>query len=253
MRPKLTHIRDINALDGQWPIHMKRYSDLAELDQAYRACGIEEVWISAVEAVLAPDPVLAEQPLLKQLESFSRFYPVKTLNPKLPGRIHQALKEAKVSDRVPVAYKVFPNYHGYSADGPEIEAAAEVAIVARRPLLIQIRLNDERNQPEALQVGPTNTAAIARLARRHPELSIIALSAFANELPTLLDGGPNLFADIALVDSDDPLTTACQSFEAKRLCFGSMAGLAYPEAAVLKLQWTDTPEAIVAGIAERHP
>lgn len=246
-------IRDINALGGHWPIQIQRYSSLAELDRAYECCGIDEVWVSAVEAVLAPDPVLAEQPLFRELDPFPRFHWVKTLNPGLPGRIHEALQEAEQSDPLPVAYKVFPNYHGYSADGPEMIAAAEVASAAQRPLLVQIRLNDERNQPEVLEVPPTDVAAVARLSHRFPELPIIALSAFAYELPALLDGGPRLFADIALVDSDDPVTTACQCFEPTRLCFGSMAGLTYPEAAVLKLQWTDTSEEIASAIAGRRP
>jgi len=244
-------IRDFNALAGRWPIQLPRYNDLAALDAAYAACGVDEVWISAVEAVLGPDPVLAERALFGEVENFPRFRPVQTLNPKMPGRLRQALAEAGKpgSGGRPVAYKVFPNYHGYAVESPEMEAAAEVAAAAKCPLLVQIRLNDERNQPKVLQVGPTKAADLARFARRHAGVTIVALSASTAELSALREGGPNLFADIALVDCDDPLAEAGRRFQAERLCFGSMAGLAYPEAAVLKLRWTDVPAETAAAIS----
>lgn len=245
-------IIDVNALFGHWPIQRRRYHTLAELDAAYERCQIDEVWLSAAESILAPDPMEHDLQLFRSLRGHPRFRPVLTLRPTLRYRTEKLLVEAEsgIDGMRPVACKVFPNYHSYPVNGPEMETAALVAKAFRCPLLVQIQLNDIRSQPPVMEVAPVDVTALAEFARKHPELNIIALSVTSGELKNLKSGGPHLHADMAFLDGKDALTGADEIVGAERLCFGSMAGLAYPEAALLKLFWTDLGAETIRRIAE---
>lgn len=233
-------ITDVNALFGPWPIQRTLYPDLGTLDAAYAECGIDEVWLSATESILAPDPRDHDRRLFSQMAAFPRFRPVLTLRPTLTEATRSLLEAArdKALAPPPVALKLFPSYHSYPLDGPEMEAAVNVARCLDRPLLVQIRVNDERNQPPVLQVPPVDAEALAACSRNYPDVTFIALSATSSELDTLCGGSSRLYADSAFLDGADALLDADERIGSDRLCNGSMAGLSYPHAATLKLCWS---------------
>ncbi len=226
-------IIDINAGAGFWPAQHFSAQNLGELDTLYKATGIEEVWISAVESILFPEPDTFDFQLFAQLPDFPRFRPVKTVNPILANWQRSCMKS--LSGFPVAALKLIPNYHGYSLTSDRV---AEICCFAREkmlPLLMQMRVNDERNQPSYMEVRGVPAAEVAELSNRYPENRIYALSAYLHELEALAKGSQNLFVDLSFLDAADTIAAAAERIPVDRIVFGSNAPFMHIQAAALKL------------------
>lgn len=226
---------DVNAAWGFWPIQHFSIKTLTELDEAYKDAGVEEVWLSAVESILYPEPDTYDDALFEQIRSLRRFRPVKTVNPLL-ANWKKSLEAFRARHPV-VAIKLFPNYHGYSLDLPQVTEVAQYAAQHNLPLLIQVRVNDERNQPICMQVDGVSVQAIVELSLRVSDCRIIALNTYRGELPTLAAGSSNLTAEPGFWDGIGVMDFAVQTLGSERLMWGTGAPFLHIQAAVLKLEY----------------
>jgi len=195
--------------------------------------GIQQAWISASESILFPDPDIPDERLFSAFAPHPSVIPVKTLNPVL-GNWRESL-ELAVSGWGARLVKVYPNYHRYSLiDGPMGELATTLA--ARRiPLLIQMRVEDERNQYPLMKVSGVPAHEVATLAAIHPRLSIVVLSAYLSEIAVMTAGHNNVHADISFADSRDTLGHLLAATPPDNLLFGSHTPFLYTRSAVMKL------------------
>jgi len=235
---------DVNTGWGFWPLQKFAYQKIEEMAGALSAVGVEESWVSAIESIAYPETECFDRKLAEAIRGHSLFRFVKTVNPLFPNWKGEValMTEAFGS---PIALKVYPNYHDYNIG--DLGVVAEFALENNLPLLIQVRVNDERNQPTFMQVKATPSAEIAALSRAFPELRIIALCAYTNELSTLASGSDNLFVEPSFFDSYDPLMFAAEKIEPSRLVFGSHAPFLYPMASALKLRMTELKSAAAIG------
>lgn len=243
-------IIDVNAAFGFWPIQRIPFTDLAALDAVYERLGIGEVWLSAVESILYPEPATFDQALFARMEAFPRFRPVLTVNP-LMANWEAELRDAQREHPL-AAIRLFPSYHGCAPDHPEAVRLAAVAGELGLPMLVQMRVNDERNQPVCMQVAGAKATAIAALSLAVPETTIIALSSYYGELADLAKGSHRLLAELSFLDGASPILWAQEAFPAERLVFGSLAPWLYPDAALMKLRHHDNPPSLQEGVASGH-
>ncbi len=239
-------IIDVNAGFGFWPIQRFTFGTLSALDGEYERLGVEEVWLSAVESILYPEPETYDERLISAASSYPRFRVVKTLNPLLAN--WEARLRAAHSSGVLRAVKLFPNYHSAPLALPAVKNVCTVAAELRLPVLIQMRVNDERNQPACLQMSAVPAGEIATLAQEAPETLFIALAPYHGDLKTLSTGGANLLADLSFVDYSNAVGAATRFFPEERLVFGSHAPWLLPQAAVMKLQHPEIPPALAAKV-----
>ncbi len=239
---------DVNAAAGFWPTQHFSFRTVEALDAALARAGIATAWVSAVESILYPFPEWHDHRLFEALGNFPRLRPVRTVNPLLANWEASCRKDLA---RTPLAaLKLFPGYHGYSLGEPAVAELCQFAGEAGLPLLVALRVNDERNQPTCMQVAPVPATELAALSRAHPQTRFIALCAMGRELPTLAEGGPNLLSDISFLDGADTLARAAAAFPAERLVFGSHAPFLIPHAAKLKVgPLSSLPEATRQAIA----
>lgn len=229
---------DINAAYGFWPIQRSPYTSLAHLDAVLARNGVEEAWVSAVESILFPEPDTYDFALFEQLEAFPRLRGAKTVNPLLANwraGCQKALERHSIK-----ALKLFLNYHDCTLNHPEVAQVCDFAAQHDLPVLISLRLNDERNQPACLQVAPVDVHAISELALAMPQTTFIVLCALMHELAPLAEL-TNVMADIAFLDDEDPLVTAAALFPPSRLVYGSHAPFMYPESATFKIDYSQLP------------
>lgn len=243
-------IIDVNAGAGFWPIQHFTITDLETLDTAYEAEGIDEVWISAVESILFPEPDTHDFRLFEKLISYRRFRPVKTLNLNLANWRKSC--DLAIGSFPIAAFKLFPNYHDFALDSTPVGEACAYAAECSVPVLLQMRVNDERNQPSFLEVGGVSPYDIAALSQRHPKTRFIALCPYIYELDALSHGGSNLMADIAFLDFAETLTTSTEWMPADRLVFGSHAPFLHIKSSVLKVERSALPEADRLGVASHN-
>lgn len=243
-------IIDVNVAFGFWPIQRIPSADLSALNAVYERLEIGEVWLSAVESILYPEPATFDQALFARLEAFPRFRPVITANPLLAN--WEAELRGAQREHALAAVKLFPSYHGYAPDHPEALCLAAVASELGLPVLVQMRVNDERNQPVCMQVSGVKAAAVATLSLAVPDATIIALSSYYGELADLAKGSHRLLADLSFLDGASPILWAQEALPAERLVFGSLAPWLYPDAALIKLRHHDNPPLIQEGVASAH-
>lgn len=202
---------------------------------------MSDAWLSAIESILFPEPDSHDWALFDRIKEFPRFSPVKTINPLLANWKKSLAGAVERFDIA--AVKLFPNYHGYSL---QIDAVGQLCQAARErnlPLLIQMRVNDERNQPRFLQVGGVPAKEIAALARAHPDNLFISLCAYNIEVADLAEGGDNLLIDLSFLDESESIDRRFAGVAPMdRFVFGSHAPFLHARAAHLKLAHFQLPE-----------
>jgi predicted TIM-barrel fold metal-dependent hydrolase len=240
-------IIDVNAGAGFWPIQAFTDRSLVEQESTFASLSIDEVWLSAIESILFPEPDTHDRALFEQLDQFPRFRPVKTINPLLANWQNGLLSAKK---QFPLAaLKLFPNYHGYSPQSPLMAQVGALARELSLPILIQMRVNDERNQPSFLQVRGVDAAEIAQFSRKFPDQPIIALNAYGGEVAKLADGSPNLLIDFSFLDGCDTFAIFEGILPMNRFIFGSHAPFLLARAARMKLdhfELSDSDRSLVA-------
>lgn len=250
MKGKLT---DTNVSFGTWPWMDFSQTTPASLLAQLESEGIQQAWVSATESILFPDPDIPDERLFSVFAAYPAVIPVKTLNPIL-GNWRESLDRA-VGEFGARLVKIYPNYHQFSLiDQPMAELSVTLA-ERQIPLLIQMRVEDERNQYPLMKVPGVPSHEVATLAAIHPNLTIIALSAYLSEIATMTTGHNNVHADIAFADSRDTLRHLLNSTPSDNLLFGSHSPFFYTRSAVMKLAITELEaevrKKIASGNAER--
>jgi len=240
-------IIDVNTAFGFWPAQRFTHETVESFEDSLRRGGVGEIWVSAVESILYPEPDTFDFRLFERFRSLRGFRPVKTVNPLL-ANWKERTAEAHEKFRI-AAIKVFANYHGYSLNDPLFNQVCMFAEAEGLPVLIALRVNDERNQPSFLQVAPVPVAQVVEASRRFPGVPFIALCSYRNELPALADGGENLLVDLSFQDGAGMVENAVCRMGASRVVFGSHEAFLHAQAALLKLRHSRLSEEIRLAIA----
>jgi hypothetical protein len=234
---------DASAWVGIWPFMSVRSTSLADLVQDLRAVGITGAAISPLNAVLGPDPMLANRDLLAEAESFDasefavRIVPV--LDPSLPGW-ERDLAGIAANDLV-AGIRIVPNYHGYDVDGRESVAIAEAVSAYSLPLCVQVRMIDERAHHPLMKVPGVPLDGIARLAAAVTGARILLGGAFQAELASIADVA-NVAVELSSIESGDALGNAARAIGTDRLLLGTHAPLYTPAVGVAKVTMSGASE-----------
>ena len=241
---------DASAWVGVWPFGAGRHETLSALIDALLAQGIDGAAVSPVRAVLAPEPMSWNLALLDDVRREARtgftlaWVPV--INPALPGWERDLDACLGAGGDLPGAVRLIPNYHGYAAnDAVAVDCARRIA-AAGRPVIVQMRMQDERAHHPLMLVPGVDPGAVARLAHAVPGARFIAGSPYMAELATLAPA-PNVAAELSMVENGDTLPSALAVLGPHRLLFGTHAPLHYPAPSVAKLR--DADDATLAAIA----
>ena len=238
---------DTNVSFGPWP--WMDFSSVAAqtLEAQLENEGIHEAWVSATESILFPDPDGPDDRLVAAFRSCPRMVPVKTINLAM-GNWRESLDRALGPLGMRLV-KIYPNYHQYSLVGPEAMALA--ALLAERgiPLLIALRVEDERNQYLLMKVASVPVQEIVTLAAIHPNLKVLALGAQVGEIATLTAGADNVFCDIAFAETGNVMDRLLALAPVGRIIFGSHSPFFYTRAAVRKLLGASLSEEAKRAIA----
>ena len=238
---------DTNVSLGHWPWMDFNGLTAGALESRLERHGIVEAWVAATESILFPDPDVPDARLVVALERTTRLVPVKTINPLL-GNWRESLTRA-IGPLGMRLVKILPNYHQYSVFDAAVLELADVLARAGIPLLIAVRVEDERNQYPLMKVPAVAVDGIVRLAASHPGLRVLALGATAGEIATLTSGTPNVSCDLSFAETDNVMENLLASTPASRLVFGSHTPFFYTRAAVRKLAGAPLEDAVKRSIA----
>ncbi len=223
-------IVDVNVALGNWPFQRFPYDDLQVLSAALDAEGVSPALVTAVEAILNSDPFY-NQNLQKRCKADRRFVFLPVVDPSLPGW------EQRLSGFLPglKGVKIFPNYHSYALGSSQMRDLILFLKSLTLPLMIQMRVDDERNQYPLMRVPGVAVEDILHLANLYPDQVIICLNAYIQEVHQLLQNSDNIYADISFCEHMDTLGTLNKTLPVERLLFGSHTPFLYTRSAIMKL------------------
>ena len=169
-------IFDVNAWLGVWPFRSLRDTTPAELVARLGRSGIDMAAVSQIEAVFHRNPQPANEKLAKSVAPFAdRLVPMATINPTIPNWRDDLAACAETLGMKGV--RLFPQYQGYEASGPETRAVLEACAERGLPVSIPHRLEDTR---EHHWIDPGKTVGldqIAELVAAVPTATIIVPNA----------------------------------------------------------------------------
>lgn len=227
---------DVNAWTGMWPFTAVRQTGLDDLVSQLRAVGVSGAMVSPLNAVLGPDPMLANVDLLAEMSAANvgdfqlRVAPV--VDPSLPGW-ERDLADLVTHDIV-AAVRMVPNYHGYDVDGPVALDFVRAATAAGLPVVVQLRVLDERAHHPLMKVPAVPVTAVAALAAAVPTATLVLAGVFQAELAAIA-GLPNVLAELSSVESGDALGNAIAALGSDRLLLGTHAPVYEPAVAIAKV------------------
>ncbi|MFH1969906.1 MAG: amidohydrolase family protein [Verrucomicrobiota bacterium] len=222
-------IVDVNTSFGRWPFHKFNVNSTQALAKHLNAAGITRALISSIDGILYPDPLACDAELFKAVKSMPMLIPVPTINPCL-ANWRKALETNGLK-----AVKIIPNYHNYPLADPAVGQLMEVLADRRIPLIIQMRVNDERNQYPLMKIPGVDLRAVVRLANTCREAPVICLCAYHGEAIELVQKTVNVHVDISFIETFQTLPTLLRKIPAERILFGSHTPFLYTASAVMKL------------------
>lgn len=224
---------DVNAAVGRWPFVAGWAERVDELAAAMAEAGVTQAHVSAMEAVLAPDPLEATQRLCESVAGHGRLVPAGVADPTL--RTAEPDMRRLVSNWPVRLVKLYPSFGGYSAEDDRVAGMVQTAGAEGALTAIVMRLEDDRNQHRVMRVEPVGVDAVTSLAAKVAPLPLLVLNGLKGEVAGLARRVENLLFDIAFVESGASLPDLLQDVPADRLVFGSNAPLFYPQAIAAKL------------------
>lgn len=232
---------DCNCFTGNWPFYKVRYNTVEKIRSLHQRIGITGGFISACESIFYQDPYEAEMALAKELENTS-YYQAMILNPTLPG--WKADLKRGVEDLGIKAVRLMPTYHKYNLTDPMLKACMDEVKAYNLPLLLTLRLRDERCM-WMFQADFPDIAQVAEFLETYTAVPTLVTDASAFELGKLADifaKRENLFADCSGLK--DGLFAADKAYEAigDRLVYGSAAPLLEMQASFYNVTMSLIPE-----------
>lgn len=212
---------DHNLSWGRWPFRDFLYENFADFRAALAAAGIEGGLVRSAEAHFNADLYACNDRL--RADVGGNFRAVPAVHPDYP----------RWREETAPAVALHSNFHSYALNDPGVLEMLGHFALRKTLAVIPIREEDERGQHRRAIVPPVPVAEIAAVAEAFPELEILVLNGFADELAQL--AYPNVFYDFAFVERFDTLRANAAKLDAKRLVFGSHAPFFYPAAAISKL------------------
>ncbi len=233
----------------EWPAH-DTAGTLPLMDRA----GIDIAVVGSIDAITYVSPHPANERLMADLNannSDGRLIPYTTLSPVYPG-VERDMQESK--DLGFRGLKLYPSYHGYQVDDPPALRLIEMAAGWGWPVIITVRIEDERHHHPLMKVGPVALDSIIWAARQLPEATIILSAGNSRETPHFLEQTrdlPNVYAELSYVKGPmRALEILVEKFGSERMLLGTHMPFVYPGCGIAKIAEAAIPDEAKQNILE---
>ena len=135
-------IVDSSVFYGPWPFRDAGTEDMSAILARCAGNGVTDAMVSSVQSIFYQDPFEAELKLHRAIRNHPAAKHVYTVNPLAAGwedDLRTAIGEFDVR-----ALKIYPGYHPYSLQGPEIAQVCEAAGKYELPLIVACCVEDVR-------------------------------------------------------------------------------------------------------------
>ncbi|RJS84470.1 hypothetical protein CW702_02445 [Candidatus Bathyarchaeota archaeon] len=238
-------IIDFNSYIGNYPFRRIKYNTPHGLYTLMSKVGIDKALVSGFEAIFYKNWFEANSILLHEIEKSSldikrRMLACITVNPLTPGwtfDLDKCIEKA-------FALRLYPNYHGYRLNEREVDTLAEEARPYNLPILITVRIQDERSHPLMLRVPPVDLSGILEFAERHSDIQFVICNAYFNEVLSRrkeISSLENVHVELSFISTVrlDSIEVLSNEIGADRLILGTYMPFFYPECIVNRIKLSE--------------
>jgi uncharacterized protein len=223
---------DVNCFVGNWPFRRIPYRTVADINGLMARMNVRSALVTPLAGLFYKDCLSAVREMLDELQACAsvNMHPVAVVNPAFPG--WQDDLATMLDDWGCVAIRLFPNYHGYQLTDSAAEALLDTAQKRQTPVIISVRIEDERLQHWLCRVPPVSHLDLQWVLRAFPKLRLALYDVNPNEVQHLGDDIRNhLWASI---DTSGRLPQfymedMIQQLGSEHIMYGSGMPLKYPE------------------------
>ena len=226
---------DANCMIGHWPFRKISSTAFENLKEVHSKNGISYGYVSSLSSIFYNDPFEGDEEL-HEIIGNTNYRHVLTVNPMLPAfenDIAKGLKNFKIS-----GVRVYPGYHNYSLDCPEMKALCSVLRKLGLPLFLTLRAEDERLN-YLITPRPVNIPEIQAFIEDHPDLTVLLLNIRFHEIIAIKDAilhSGHAFVDTSgLKDQLFNIEKLTASIGDSRIIYGSLHPLYCLESTLLQV------------------
>jgi predicted TIM-barrel fold metal-dependent hydrolase len=230
-------ILDACVFVGSSPFHRSHNRSVGDLLRLMDKAEIARAAVTPLAGAFYQNAQEANEEVHPEIAKHAdRLLLVAAANPAYPGWENDLTRSR--DDLGAVAIRLFPGYHGYTVDAPEVSALADRAAEIGLPVFVQIRLWDERHHPPVFMVPAVPVAGVVELALAHPESRFVLSMGRGGEITNALKQASNVFADIAGVQGPtNCVRKLIAEVGSDRLLFGTELILQYALPARYKVDY----------------
>lgn len=234
-------IVDFNCDCGPYAFREYPQTTAEEVAQELQRWGISRMIMGSIRAITFCSPQPANELFAAELASCTRalapeaVLAAAVLNPAYPGAERDLERCAELGFR---ALKLYPSYHDFVLNSYETIKLTDKAAEWGWPVLIAVRVEDERHHHPLMKVPPLPLEQAIAFARNTPAANVVLCTATALEITNFLENvsRDNVFAEISYVKSPlNAIEDLVSRVGHERLLFGSHAPFSYVQTAVAKV------------------
>jgi predicted TIM-barrel fold metal-dependent hydrolase len=246
---------DVNVHLSRWPFRRLPDDEPAALAARLRAAGVTQAWAGSFDAVLHRNLAAVNARLADDCARYGDglFAPIGSVNPTSPDW-RDDLRRC-VEQHGMRGLRLYPNYHGYKLDEPACAELLDATVDRKLFVQLAAKMEDERTQHPLVQVPAVDLAPLTKLAADRPTLRLMVLNGLGvlrGEALTRLAKAGRVWFDLAMLEGVAGIERTLTTLPPDRLVFGSHAPFFIHEAAVLKLQESELPQAVRDAIAHTN-
>lgn len=225
-------IFDVNCFVGHWPFRRIPHRTVDDIRRLMARTGTEGALVTPLAGLFYKDCLSAVGEMLYEIRagSYSNIWPVAVLNPAFPG--WQEDLSIMIDEWGCLAIRLLPNYHGYRLTDPQATELLQALQGQGLPLMVSMRLEDERLQHWLLRVEPVSHLDIMWVLRAFPEIKLALCELRPDEVDQLLDHIlAHPYASIVTPSRMPQFYTEemIGQLGAERVLYGTGMPLSYPE------------------------
>jgi uncharacterized protein len=250
-------IIDVNCDCGPFAFRDHRFTTAAEVAAQLARLGITKALVGSAQAITFVSPQEANEVLAAELAALANpaLLPAAVLNPDYPGVSDDLKRCADLGFR---ALKLYPSYHAFDIASYGALRLMEEAGERGWPVLVCVRVEDERHHHPLMQVPPVDLSAAITAARNVPDVNLVLCCGNNAEVLRFLTevNRENCYAEVSWVKSPlNAIEDLVAKISAQRLLFGSHLPFSMAQTALAKVREAflteDQKAAILHGNGEK--
>ena len=235
---------DLSCMIGHWPFRKLRHNKPEDILKTHQKNGITGGCISCLDSILYNDPYEGDEGIVQIVKDMGYMH-IQSVNPILSFAMDDIKRGVELLGTKGV--KIYPCYHQYDFDAPELEPVCQTLKEHDMPLFVQIRMEDYWTD-YLLRQKQFGVKDMEFLLKKYPDNKIVILMARSNEItalaPVIKESNNVLFDTSGFKDYLFVVESVADAIGPDKLAYGSLYPLLCLKSTLLLVEKAQLEESV---------